>query len=111
MLHRGTENMENITKNTFKLEYDEESRITYLRKVEDEITKNHQETDSEVITGFMPQIIDIQTGLPHKLCLIRSYENYIGQLKMICFGRIFSRIQIILAITCWIHLKRGNLIK
>ena len=72
--------MEKMTKNTFKLEYDEESRITYLRKVEDEITKNHQETDSEVITVFMPQIIDIQTGLPHKLCPIRSYENYIGQL-------------------------------
>ena len=73
--------MTKMTKNTFKLEYDSDSHITYLRIVEDDMTKNHQEADSKVITGFMPQIMDIQIGLSHKMCMICSYENYIGQLN------------------------------
>ena len=52
-----------------------------MRKVQDEGTKNHQEVNSEIITAFMPQIIDPTTGNPHKLCPVRSFENYIGKLS------------------------------
>ena len=46
--------MEKMTMKTFQLEYDQESGICFMKKVIDEVTKNHQETNNEVITGFMP---------------------------------------------------------
>lgn len=45
----------------------------------DEQTKNHKETDAEIVTGFMPQMLDVN-GRSHRLCPVRSYENYIGHL-------------------------------
>ena len=81
MMRRGSENIDKMTKNTFKLEYDTEIGMAYVRKVQDEVTKNHQETDSEIITGFMPQILDATTGVPHKLCPVRSFENYLCHLN------------------------------
>ena len=63
----GTENFQGFTKDTFQLTFDSEISITYVKKVTDELSKNHQETDQEIITGFMPQLLDID-GQPHKLC-------------------------------------------
>ena len=68
MLRRGSENMEKMTTKTFQLDYNQESAICFVKKVIDEVTKNHQETNNEVITGFMPQIMDTSTGMPHKMC-------------------------------------------
>ena len=65
--------------NTFDLVYDTETWITYVKKVVDELTKNHKEVNSEITTGFMPQILDVD-GKPHKMCPVRSYENYINHL-------------------------------
>lgn len=74
---RGGENIEEMTKNTFALHYDVDTKITYVKKVQDEMTKNHQENDHEIITGFMPQLLG-PDGRAHKMCPVHSYENYIG---------------------------------
>ena len=52
-------------------------------KIEDELTKNHREKDSELITGFMPQLLNAD-GTPHRLCPVQSYENYINALNEEC---------------------------
>ena len=41
--------------------------------------KNHQECDNEIITGFMPQLLN-PDGTVHKLCPVRAFENYIIKL-------------------------------
>ena len=56
-----------------KLRYDQETQIAYICKVVDEIIKNHKESNAEIVTGFMPQILDPKAGLPHKICLVRSF--------------------------------------
>ena len=76
---RGGENIHSMTKETFELSFDVDTKIAFLKKKKDEMTKNHKECNSEVITGFMPQILDPLTGLPHKMCPIRSYELYISK--------------------------------
>lgn len=78
---RGGENIHEMTKDTFQLVFDAELQMPYVKKVIDEETKNRKETDKEVVTGFMPQIIDPYTGHPHKLCPVRSFENYIACLN------------------------------
>lgn len=78
---RGNEKMEDMTKDTFKLMFDNTTKIAYVKKVKDEETKNHKETNNNIITGFMPQIIDPSTGHPHRLCPVRSFENYVGHLN------------------------------
>ena len=61
--------------------HDEEIKITYVKKVEDEMTKNHHENDQqEIITGFIPQLLQ-SDGTPHKLCPMRSFENYLSNLN------------------------------
>ena len=77
---RGGENIHSMTKDTLELNFDVDSKIAYLKKKRDEQTKNHKEFDSEVITGFMPQILDPNTGCPHKMCPLRNYELYIYKL-------------------------------
>ena len=51
--------------------------MAYVKKVMNEMSKNHKETDHEIITGFMPQLLDLN-GRPHKLCPVRSFENYLN---------------------------------
>lgn len=70
-----------MTKETFKLVFDAETKITYVRKVKDEETKNHKETNNNIVTGFMPQIIDPSTGYAHRLCPVHSFENYLAHLN------------------------------
>lgn len=60
--------------------------MAYVKEVQDELTKNHKQRDNvEIITGFMPQILDAK-GKPHKLCPVRSFENYLGHLNEKCNG-------------------------
>lgn len=77
---RGGENLDKMTKSTFELQYDVDTKMAYVKKVKDEMTKNHRENDSEIVTGFMPQLLDPTTGRPHKMCPVRSFENYIYHL-------------------------------
>ena len=86
MCRRGGENYLKMTRDTFKLCYDQKTGIAFVRKIEDEHTKNHNDNDNmEIITGFMPQIVD-SNGRPHKLCPVRSFENYINALNEKCTG-------------------------
>lgn len=77
---RGGENIHDMTIDSFELVYDHETQITYVKKAKDEMTKNHKENDSVFVTGFMPQMLDTD-GRPHKMCPVRSYENYIHKLN------------------------------
>ena len=72
-----------MTKETFRLSYDAQTKIAYVLKVKDEMTKNLQEFDNPVVTGFMPQILN-PDGTVNKLCPVRSYENYLGHLNEKC---------------------------
>lgn len=78
---RGGENIHDMTQDTFEVQYDVDSSMAFVKKVRDEETKNHKETNEVIVTGFMPQIIDPETGRPHRLCPVRSFENYIGHLN------------------------------
>ena len=68
-----------MTVHTFKLQYDVSTGMSYVKKVQDELTKNHREKDNELITGFMPAIKD-STGKVAKMCPVRSFENYLNSL-------------------------------
>ena len=63
---------------TFKIKTDAQSGIKYVVKVKDELTKNHAETDSEVLSGFMPQI----PGSYY--CPVASWEEYNAHLNPEC---------------------------
>ena len=77
---RGGENIHDMKKNTFELDFDTDTRIAFVKKVTDEMQKNHKEANSEIITGFMPQIIVPATGNPHRMCPVRSFELYLHRL-------------------------------
>ena len=79
----GCENIYNMKKDTFALEFNPETGMSYVYKRRDEQQKNHKETNNPIITGFMPQMLD-GNGHPHKLCPVRSYENYINALCEKC---------------------------
>ena len=83
MYRIGEENIKDMTKETFQLHYNTETKIAYVKKVVDELTKNHQECNNEIITGFMPQLLTSK-GFPHKLCPIRAFENYTTKLHTEC---------------------------
>ena len=74
----GGENIYDMNVRTFELQYDT-TGISYVKKVIDEMTKNHREKDNELITGFMPQMRN-PDGTVAKLCPVRSFENYINAL-------------------------------
>ena len=73
-VRRGTENIYHWTKDTFKTITDE-SGIVYVKKVEDEETKNHKEIDSEIITAFMPEMRG------SKYCPVMSFMTYVSALS------------------------------
>ena len=79
MCRQGGENIHAMTKDTFQLHYDIETGISYVKKVKDEMQKNHQECDNEIITDFMPQLL-IPDGTVHNLCPVQAFENYISKL-------------------------------
>ena len=71
---RGAENMDKMTKQSFKLEFHQKTETWYVVKNMDELTKNHKEID-EKVSGFMPENKD------DKLCPVRSYKKYIEHLN------------------------------
>ena len=77
---RGNEMYMHGPSQLFDLKFETDTAITYLQKVIDKMTKNHKETDAEVQTGFMHQMLDTN-GQPHKYCPICSFENYVGHLN------------------------------
>ncbi|CAC5405303.1 HNT [Mytilus coruscus] len=55
-LRKGQENMYLMTKTTFGVETDPATGLKVVRKIEDEMTKNHRETDKEESSGIMPEV-------------------------------------------------------
>ena len=53
---RGREHIYEMTKNTFKVVQDANTRISYVTRAKDEETKNWKETDSDITTGQMPEL-------------------------------------------------------
>ena len=69
-----------MTKSMFALQYDVDTKIAYVKKIRDEMTKNHKGKDNEITTRFMPQVLT-SSGEPHKLCPVRSLKNYLNKLN------------------------------
>ena len=71
---RGAENMESMQRSMFAVKIDDKTQIEYVSKVEDEATKNHRETDCNIITAIMPE------NRGDKYCPVRSFKMYISHL-------------------------------
>ena len=72
---RGAENIHAMLKDTFEVTTDQDTGIRYVTKVKDEETKNHKETDEDIVCGFMPEIKD------SKYCPVKSYLKYLNALS------------------------------
>ena len=84
-MRRGAENMHRMTKDTFRVLYDQESGLKYVSKVVDELTKNHMEIDKrDGGDGYMPEM----PGNP--MCPVLSFENYLEKLNPNC-DRLWQR--------------------
>ena len=57
--------------------------MAFVKKVENKLTENHREKDTELITGFMPQILN-EDCTSHGLCPVHSFENYINLFNEKC---------------------------
>ena len=71
---RGAENMEIMKRNMFAVKTDTKTVTEYVCKVQDEATKNHQETDQDIITAIMPANSD------DKYCPVHSFKMYLSHL-------------------------------
>lgn len=67
-----------MSKDTFAIFLDTKTNLRYVKKVQDELQKNHKECDGEIITGFMPEIKG------DRLCPVRSFEMYFSLLNPRC---------------------------
>ena len=73
---RGGENIDKMTKSTFKLSTDPTTSTKFIEKAEDEETKNHNKVDGDIATGFMPELPN-----DHCLCPMTSYLMYLYSLS------------------------------
>ena len=73
---QGAENMYHMTKSTFKYVTDDDSGLNYITRAEDEETKNHIETDLDIISGHMPELPNC------KYCPVQSYFTYLYSLSL-----------------------------
>lgn len=44
-----------MTKSTFTIKTDNKTRLRYVTKIKDELTKNRRENDKELVSGVMPE--------------------------------------------------------
>ena len=74
-----------MTKDTFRVLYDQESGLKYVSKVVDELTKNHRENDKgDGGDGYMPEML----GNP--MCPVLSFEKLLEKLNPKC-DRLWQR--------------------
>jgi hypothetical protein len=81
---RGSENMHEMTVDTFCVETDSDTGRRYVSKKVDELTKNHREADKENIGGFMPEIAE------NNICPASAYSKYVSKLNENC-NRLWQR--------------------
>ena len=72
-----------MEKDDFQLDYDQDTNIAYVKTVKDELTKHHKDVDIDVTSGLMTQVLSSDVR-PHKLCPVRSFENYLNYLNPKC---------------------------
>ena len=72
---RGAENIKQMKTDTFKVIFDNQVDVIYVKKTQDELTKNHKEVNCEIITGYIPEM----RGLPY--CPVDSFREYISHLN------------------------------
>ena len=72
---RGAENIKQMKVDTFKVVFDKQLDLVYVKKDKDEMTKNHKEVNSEIITGYMPEMRG------SKYCPVDSFHEYISHLN------------------------------
>ena len=60
-----------MTKDTFKMFTDATTGLNYIKRVEDEETKNHKNYDEDITTAFMPEIKN------SKMYPVQSYLTYL----------------------------------
>lgn len=68
---RGQENMHSMTKSTFTIKTDNKTRLRYVTKIIDELTKNRRENDKELVSGIMPET----PGETEKNCNLQNVDN------------------------------------
>ena len=74
---RGCENIHAMTKDTFEVCVDGEGN-EFVRQARGELNKNHNETDREGYTGFMP------AHAGSELCPVAAFKNYVSHLNPMC---------------------------
>lgn len=63
-----------MTVDMFQVIEDPQTQSRYVKKVKDEMTKNHKQIDDEIVTGFMPEIPG------NHMCPVKSFEKYVSHL-------------------------------
>ena len=61
-----------MTKTTFGVKTDPKTGLKFIRKLEDEMTKNHRETDKEESSGIMPEVKGILLTVYYAYMYIRN---------------------------------------
>ena len=74
---RGCENMHAMTKDTFEICVDCEGN-EFVHQARGELNKNHNETDREGYTVFMP------AHAGSELCPVAAFKNYVSHLNPMC---------------------------
>ena len=87
---RGGENIYDMTKETFKCVTDHESGVSYITHAQDKETKNHKESDNEIISGYLPETpgskyCPVQSFLTYRISLDRSVPYLWQRPKMSTF--------------------------
>ena len=72
---RGAENIKQMKIDTFKVVFDQQLDLIYIKKDKDELTKNDKEVNSELITGYMPEMKG------SKFCPVESFREYLNHLN------------------------------
>jgi hypothetical protein len=75
---KSQENMHGMEKSTFEVLNYPKTRLKYVSKCEDELTKNQRANDRESTSGVMPEF----PRLPY--CPVKSFEMYISKLHPLC---------------------------
>jgi hypothetical protein len=58
--------MHKMTKTTFVVKFDEKTAMKYVVRAEDEATKNHKANENDIVTDYMPSMVD------KKYCPVRA---------------------------------------
>lgn len=74
---RGAENMHGMTKSTYEIVTDTDTGKRYVAQKVDELNKNHNESDKERYTGYMPE-------MPGEMCPVASFETMLARLHPSC---------------------------